>query len=182
VSVQAFSKDLELLFDIDPDVDKIVRGDAERLGQVLINLLNNAIKFTHEGHVHLHVGVGSRNDDRIVLHFEISDTGIGIKPGKFETVFRDFEQADESSTRRYGGVGLGLAISKQLVELMNGRIWVESQLGRGSKFHFTAVLATTQDQNDESERSDIDELTRPYNMETLAGDPVENQPCETLLE
>ena len=145
LSVHACSKDLELIFDIDPDVDKIVRGDPERLGQVLTNLLNNAIKFTHAGRVHLHVGLGSRGDDRIVLHFEVSDTGIGIKPGKLETVFRDFEQADGSSTRKYGGMGLGLAISKQLVDLMGGRIWVESQLGTGSKFHFTVVLGTTQD-------------------------------------
>jgi signal transduction histidine kinase len=145
LSVHACSKDLELIFDIDPDVDKIVRGDPGRLAQVLRNLLNNAIKFTHSGRVHLHVGLGSRSDDRIVLHFEVSDTGIGIKPGKLEMVFRDFEQADGSSTREYGGAGLGLAISKQLVELMGGRIWGESQLGTGSKFHFTVVLGTTQD-------------------------------------
>ena len=103
-----------------------------------MNLVGNAIKFTEKGEILVSVAVDSREKDSIVLHFTVTDTGIGIAPEKQGHIFQAFTQADGSSSRRYGGTGLGLAISSQLVQMMGGRIWVESELGKGSVFHFTA--------------------------------------------
>jgi signal transduction histidine kinase len=140
LAFRADEKGLELLCEIHPSVPEFVQGDSNRLRQILINLLSNAIKFTHSGEVALSVQVDAAVGGDRVLHFTVSDSGIGIAPEKIEAIFQPFAQADSSTTRKYGGTGLGLSISKRLVELMNGKIWAESQEGRGAQFHFTAQL------------------------------------------
>ena len=126
--------------DVSPDVPELLLGDAGRLRQVLLNVLANAVKFTNDGEVVLRVSVENAAEPLVQLHFSVSDTGIGIPLDKQEQIFHAFTQADSSTTRRYGGTGLGLAIALRLVELMGGRMWVESEVGRGSTFHFTAVF------------------------------------------
>ncbi len=138
LAIRAHGKGLELACHIRPDVPVFVVGDRNRLRQIVVNLLSNAIKFTDHGEVVLDVRHQSQSDGQVVLHFAVSDTGIGIAEDKLAVIFDAFEQADNSTTRRYGGTGLGLAISSKLVELMGGRIWAESQVGQGSRFHFTA--------------------------------------------
>lgn len=142
LAMRARQKGLSLEYRIEPDVPDCLQGDPDRLQQVLINLLGNAIKFTEQGRVFLtvsrcHTASGCSRDDEIVLLFSVSDTGIGIPVDKQEAIFDSFTQADTSTTRRYGGTGLGLTISRRLVELMGGRIWLESTPGRGSTFYFT---------------------------------------------
>ena len=131
---------LELTYHHPPELVETVEGDPTRLRQVLINLIGNAIKFTKQGEVSVHVEEQSRAQDEVTLHFWVTDTGIGIPREKQQLIFEAFAQADSSMTRRYGGTGLGLAISSQLVRMMGGEIWVESEPGRGSTFHFTARL------------------------------------------
>jgi two-component system sensor histidine kinase/response regulator len=138
VAVKAGEIGLELICRIRPDVPTALVGDPSRLRQILLNLLGNAIKFTHKGDVSLDVRIEDEDDSSVLLHFIVSDTGIGIPPDKLDAVFESFQQADGSITREYEGTGLGLTISKELVELMGGGIWVESVLGKGSTFHFTA--------------------------------------------
>jgi PAS domain S-box-containing protein len=139
-SVKAIEKSLDLLYLIQPDVPYSLVGDITRLRQVLINLVNNAIKFTDKGEVLVSVEKLTLETDELELRFSVHDTGIGIPLHKQEILFEPFVQADSSITRRYGGTGLGLAISKQLVELMGGRIWIESQPEKGSTFFFTVKL------------------------------------------
>ena len=140
IAIRAAEKGLELACDVGPDVPELLLGDAGRLRQVLLNVLANAVKFTNEGEVVLRVSVENAAEPHVQLHFSVRDTGIGIPLDKQEQIFRAFTQADSSTTRRYGGTGLGLAIALRLVELMGGRMWVESEIGRGSTFHFTAVF------------------------------------------
>jgi two-component system sensor histidine kinase/response regulator len=135
---RAHDKNLELACRIQPDVPGKVLGDPGRLRQVLVNLVGNAIKFTERGDVVVTVEVQEAHGSDTDLHFTVSDTGIGIPADKQWQVFGPFVQADASTTRRYGGTGLGLTISAQLVELMGGRVWLESEPGRGSRFHFVA--------------------------------------------
>ena len=137
LALRAYEKGLELACQIKPDVPHWLVGDAGRLRQVIINLVGNAVKFTERGEVVVRVMTESRRGKDAVLHFSVSDTGIGIPPEKIDGIFDAFTQADGSSTRRYGGTGLGLAISSQLVSMLGGRIWVESEIGKGSTFHFT---------------------------------------------
>ena len=141
VALRAHQKNLELIVDVDPRVPPTLRGDPGRLRQILLNLLGNAIKFTHEGEVVVRVTDESTQPHEITLHVSVKDTGVGIPEHRRRSVFEPFTQADGSMTRTYGGTGLGLTISAQLVQLMGGRIWVESELGAGSTFHFTAQLA-----------------------------------------
>jgi two-component system, sensor histidine kinase and response regulator len=141
LAIRAEDKGLELACRIRPEVPIFLRGDPDRLRQVVVNLVGNAIKFTQEGEVVLDVMREPSPNGDIVLHVAVSDTGMGIPPEKQKTIFEMFEQADTTMTRRFGGSGLGLAISARLVELMHGRLWVDSQPGRGSTFHFTARLA-----------------------------------------
>jgi len=140
LSVRTKQKGLQLRCHVDPDLPKDVIGDPFRLRQVLLNLLDNAIKFTSKGGVTLALKVEQREADRIVAHFAVEDTGIGVPPEKQNRIFEAFTQADTSSTRRYGGTGLGLTISYQLVEMMGGRLWVTSEAGKGSTFQFTACF------------------------------------------
>ncbi|MDX1966842.1 MAG: response regulator [Planctomycetaceae bacterium] len=148
LGLRAHRKGLELACEIEPEVPEFLVGDANRVRQVVVNLIGNAIKFTETGEVLVSVNVEppaaeeapDSSDETVQLHFQVADTGIGIPSEKFQTIFEAFEQADASTTRKFGGTGLGLAISARLVELMGGRIWVESEVGRGSTFHFTATF------------------------------------------
>jgi two-component system, sensor histidine kinase and response regulator len=145
LSLRAHQKGLELAFEIDPSVPDALIGDPGRLRQVIINLVGNGIKFTEHGEVVVYVRVQSHTQDRIELHFTVADTGIGIPAEKQSTIFEAFNQADGSMTRKYGGTGLGLTISSRLIALMGGKIWVESQIGKGSQFHFTAQFGLQQE-------------------------------------
>jgi two-component system, sensor histidine kinase and response regulator len=138
LGVRAQQKGLELACNILPHVPEELLGDRERLRQVLSNLIGNAIKFTERGDIFLHVDADLNSTDCATLHFVVSDTGIGIPHEKQRSIFDAFSQADEATAREYGGTGLGLTISAGLVHLMGGPIWVESEPGQGSSFHFTA--------------------------------------------
>ena len=138
LSVRACERGLELSCRVEPGVPRTVTGDPTRLRQIVTNLVGNAIKFTERGEVATEVVCDSRTSDRATLHFLVRDTGVGIAADKQKAIFSPFIQADASTTRKYGGTGLGLSISARLVELMGGRIWVESEPGLGSRFHFTA--------------------------------------------
>ncbi len=141
VAVRAHQKGLELLCDVAADVPDALTGDAGRIRQVLINLLGNAIKFTERGEVMVTITNDGWGEGKALLHLAISDTGIGIPADKQAVVFEAFSQADGSTTRRFGGTGLGLTICAKLVALMGGRIWVDSVPGQGSTFHFTIEVA-----------------------------------------
>ncbi|MCF7789429.1 MAG: response regulator [Prosthecobacter sp.] len=143
MGIRAFQKRLVFLHHIAPEVPVRLIGDDGRLRQILVNLIGNAIKFTHKGGVTIEVSLESETADRVTLHFKINDTGIGIASEMRESIFEAFTQAEHSTSRRYGGTGLGLAICHDLVALMQGRIWVESQPGEGSTFHFTAAFGRT---------------------------------------
>jgi signal transduction histidine kinase/CheY-like chemotaxis protein len=138
--LKAQEKGLELLFDVAKDVPTALVGDDMRLGQVLLNLVNNAVKFTPQGEIKVRVNCLERDATTALLRFEVQDTGIGITPEQRARLFEAFIQADASTTRQYGGTGLGLSISRKLVEMMGGTIWVESEEGQGSSFIFTASL------------------------------------------
>ena len=137
---RAHQKGLELVCDVRPDVPAAMLGDPGRLRQILVNLVGNAIKFTEQGEILVSVEQEWRAADGVCLHFSVRDTGVGIPAEKREKIFEAFSQADESMTRKYGGTGLGLTICGRLVGMMGGQIWVESQVGQGSTFHFTANL------------------------------------------
>jgi PAS domain S-box-containing protein len=141
LALRAHKKGLELADHIAPNVPEFVAGDPHRLRQVVVNLLGNAIKFTERGEVVLDVEVQSQTEREICLHIAVSDTGIGIAPEQQQKLFKAFSQADTSTTRKYGGTGLGLAISARLVQMMGGEIWLESEPGQGSTFHFTVRFA-----------------------------------------
>ena len=136
----ADEKGLELLCDIAPELPELVAGDPGRLRQILLNLVSNAIKFTAHGEVALKAQMDAEDEDSRVIRFTVADTGIGIPEVKHESIFSPFTQADSSTTREYGGTGLGLTICARMVAMMGGRIWLESEVGRGTQFHFTARL------------------------------------------
>jgi signal transduction histidine kinase/DNA-binding response OmpR family regulator len=139
-AVRADQKALELIVNIAPDVPSAVIGDPIRLQQVVANLVGNSLKFTERGHILVELSEERREGTVSHLHFSISDTGIGIAKEKHDTIFAAFSQADGSTTRRFGGTGLGLTISANLVEMMGGRLWLESEVGVGTSFHFTVPL------------------------------------------
>jgi signal transduction histidine kinase/CheY-like chemotaxis protein len=138
IAMKAQEKNLELVYEIEDAIPDNLVGDPGRLRQIVLNLVSNAVKFTLQGEVAVNVTIESQSAESVVLHFAVRDTGIGIPSEKQQLVFAAFSQADSSTTRRFGGTGLGLSISKQLVALMNGKIWLESVVGEGSCFHFTA--------------------------------------------
>ena len=140
LGVRAYQRGLELICRTAPDVPDALVGDAGRLRQVLVNLVSNAIKFTSEGEVVVEVAADEQMAESARLHFTVSDTGVGIPQEKQLAIFHAFEQVGDSVTRRHGGTGLGLAIASKLVSLMNGCLWVESETGKGSTFHFTTTL------------------------------------------
>ncbi|HZE90497.1 MAG TPA: response regulator [Rhizobacter sp.] len=137
VAGRAREKDLELAYELAHEVPHTVLGDAGRVRQILVNFLSNAVKFTAEGEVTVAVSTSAADDGRAVLHCAVHDTGIGIPQDRFDRLFQSFSQVDASTQREYGGTGLGLAICKRLAELMQGRVWVESEFGHGSTFHFS---------------------------------------------
>jgi signal transduction histidine kinase/CheY-like chemotaxis protein/ligand-binding sensor domain-containing protein len=139
---RAQEKGLEITCDIRPEVPDEVIADPTRLRQIIVNLLGNAIKFTEQGEVGLEVALESRTDGQARLHFAVHDTGLGIAPEKQKLVFEAFSQADCSTARKFGGTGLGLTICLRLVSMMGGHMWVESELGKGSRFHFTVPVGT----------------------------------------
>ena len=143
LAVRAHKKGLELSSRIAPDVPHMLSGDPDRVRQILVNLVGNAIKFTNQGSIVVDVAreTSSPEADAFRLHFVVRDTGIGIPADKQQLIFQAFSQVDGSTTRQYGGTGLGLTITRRLVEMMGGKVWVESQLGEGSTFHFTLQLA-----------------------------------------
>ena len=139
-ALKASVKGLELVIDIDRNLPRQMKGDPLRLQQILVNLISNAVKFTQKGSVQIKAFCRNQSGRKLMLQCSVIDTGIGMSEEQQSRLFESFAQADESVTRRYGGSGLGLAICKQLCELMGGRIWLESELGKGTRFHFTAVL------------------------------------------
>ena len=173
---RAHQRGLELTCNIAGDIPDTLVGDAARLRQIALNLVGNAIKFTETGEIAVRVDLGSLSGKSAYLRFSVSDTGIGIPKDKQEMIFDPFNQADSSTTRKYGGTGLGLAICSQLVQLMNGRIWVESELGEGSTFRFTVEFGRC-----EEERSDVSEPPQ-----TLTGQRVlvvdDNETNRRILE
>jgi len=156
LALRADEKGLELTCEIHPEVPEMVVADPTRLRQILINLIGNAIKFTPRGDVSLEVIVESRSQDQALLHFTVRDTGIGIAPEKQKLIFEAFSQADGSTTRTFGGTGLGLTISLRLVTMMGGRMWVESELGKGSRFHFTVPVGTAKGEAAMEPRQQVD--------------------------
>jgi signal transduction histidine kinase/CheY-like chemotaxis protein len=159
LALRAHKKELELTYHVHPDVPDRLVGDSVRLRQILINLVGNAIKFTERGEVVVRVGLEPHPAEGTHLHFAVTDTGIGIPAAKLHGVFDPFTQADGSTTRKYGGTGLGLTISTRLVQMMGGRIWVESEVGKGSTFHFTCLLGkATGDAKVPIRRVDLEDL------------------------
>jgi CheY-like chemotaxis protein len=142
LAMRAHEKGIGLSCQATPDVPPALIGDSGRLRQILFNLLGNAVKFTPQGEVAVRVRTESQTEENVCLHFSVIDTGIGIAVDQQRKIFEAFTQADGSVTRRFGGTGLGLSVSMRLVELMGGRLWVESEPGKGSTFHFTAVFNT----------------------------------------
>jgi signal transduction histidine kinase/CheY-like chemotaxis protein len=170
LSARAHEKGLQLMYHFDPAVPIWVAGDPDRLRQIIMNLVGNAIKFTERGEVALRVTMQeapSGDQKKCLLHFAVSDTGIGIPPEKQRLVFDAFSQADSSTTRRFGGTGLGLTICSRLVNLMDGQIWVDSEVGDGSTFHFTARFSTA---NARAHESDATGLAALENMKVLVVD------------
>jgi signal transduction histidine kinase/DNA-binding response OmpR family regulator len=159
LGLKAHEKKLELLCEVAPEVPELVRGDSTRLRQIVVNLVGNAIKFTVSGEVVVKVQVDAVVGDALCLRFAVSDTGIGVPSEKRKTIFEPFSQADSSTTRKYGGTGLGLTICSRLTSLMGGEMWVESEVGRGSQFHFTVKL--------ESAKNSVVSAAAPH--EILAG-------------
>jgi two-component system sensor histidine kinase/response regulator len=147
LALRADEKGLELLCDVSPQIPEMVIGDSGRLRQILLNLIGNALKFTSVGEIALKVQLDLIEDTSSTLHFIVSDTGIGIAAEKLQSIFNSFSQADTSTTREFGGTGLGLTISRRLAEMMGGRVWVESEVGVGSQFHFCVQVGTTKSQS-----------------------------------
>jgi PAS domain S-box-containing protein len=137
-SLAAQARDIEITCEVQPEVPELILADPTRLRQIVVNLMGNAIKFTERGEVSVTVALDSAADDNLWLHFSVRDTGLGIPLEKQKLIFEAFSQVDSSTTRKFGGTGLGLTISSRLVGLMGGKIWVESDPGKGSTFHFTA--------------------------------------------
>lgn len=160
LGMRAEDKGLELLFSFDEDIPSVLVGDPLRLGQILSNLGSNAIKFTDTGEVICKGEVVSQSEETVTLHMSVSDSGIGMTPEQCAKLFQSFTQADTSTTRKYGGTGLGLSISRELAELMGGKVWVESEVGKGSTFHFHAQFGRAKDPTHKSvlRREDLDGL------------------------
>lgn len=145
-AMNAHAKGLEIITDIDHNIPQVLMGDPLRIQQIIVNLVNNAVKFTDKGAVCIKIGIKEETQNNYLLQCSVIDTGIGMSPEQQSKMFLSFSQADDSVTRKHGGTGLGLAISKQLSELMGGEIWLESELGKGSIFHFTIVVDKAKEQ------------------------------------
>ncbi|MBF0265278.1 MAG: response regulator, partial [Gammaproteobacteria bacterium] len=176
VQLKAEEKSILLTVNLAQNLNRFFYGDCMRISQILINLANNAVKFTNNGgSVTIGIEIESETDKEIVIHYLIKDTGVGISPQNQEKLFKSFSQADASITRQYGGTGLGLSISSKLVELMNGKIWLESIEGQGSTFHFTVKL-------DKQSRDIFDEtISIKDNVLTLEQAQSQLKGCKILL-
>jgi signal transduction histidine kinase/HPt (histidine-containing phosphotransfer) domain-containing protein len=185
LAVRVEEAGLELTCHIKPDVPVALVGDPVKLRQIIVNLTGNAIKFTQEGQVTISVETKREEDSSVFLHFTVSDTGIGISADKVEIIFESFIQADGSTTRKYGGTGLGLTISKQLVNMMGGKIWVESELGKGSTFHFTARFELgLKEATEVLDTKDLHIQKAPRQLSILIAEdnPVNQKVAATMLE
>ena len=158
LSFRAHQKGLELVYEVQPDLPEALLGDPGRIRQIIVNLVGNSIKFTERGEILVSVEREAENGQMVDLHFAIKDTGVGVPADKRQKIFEPFSQADGSMTRKYGGTGLGLTICTKLVGMMNGRIWVESELGKGSTFHFTASLGIQDKPSTESVPVQLEQL------------------------
>jgi signal transduction histidine kinase len=154
---EAVSKNIDLRFDIDPELPKQLVGDSMRIQQVLTNLLGNAIKFTKAGSIVMRASIENLEDCAIKIKWEITDTGIGIPKDRFQNIFDSFEQVDNGDTRKYGGSGLGLSISRELARMMRGDITLESEIGVGSTFHCMMILGVAEESYSEKPSSLIEE-------------------------
>jgi PAS domain S-box-containing protein len=159
IAPKATQKKLNLAYFIEDDIPIVVDGDVTRLRQILVNLLGNAVKFTDKGEIVVTAVATPLPEDKYEIHFAVKDTGIGIPPEKMDRLFQSFSQVDASTTRQYGGTGLGLIISKQLVKMMGGKIWVDSQIGQGSTFHFSIVVTKSPIQDTPDYQFDTDTLS-----------------------
>ncbi|MBW3598391.1 MAG: PAS domain S-box protein [Planctomycetes bacterium] len=177
LSLRAHHKGLELACRFDPAAPEMIVGDSTRLRQVVFNLVGNAIKFTEQGEVILDVACDSKTEEAATLRFAVKDTGVGVPADKLRRIFDAFEQADASTTRRFGGTGLGLAISSKLVDLMGGAIGVESEVGRGSTFHFTVTVPIAKG---EEGAAPVDEVESIRDMPVLVVD--DNQTHREILD
>lgn len=167
VAEDAARKGLELSYLVEDGVPYAIRGDETRLRQVLLNLLVNAVKFTQEGRISVHVSSRRAEDGAHDIHFEVKDTGIGIPADRMDRLFLSFSQLDASTTRKYGGTGLGLAISRRLAELMGGSIWAESEVGQGSTFHFTLKARPAEHEATRSEPFRLPGICHPSHLSIL---------------
>jgi PAS domain S-box-containing protein len=179
--LNAQHKGIELVWNISEDIPSAVRGDPTRLRQVLINLAGNALKFTNQGQVAIYARLAEATADGWLLEFTVSDTGIGIPEGKQKKIFEAFTQADTSTTRRFGGTGLGLSICHRLVHLMGGRIWVESEEGRGSKFHFTTTVLREVARENASRAPSGTAQTNGWRVLAVVDNPLNRELLERLL-
>ncbi len=184
LETRAREKGLDLVCELDPSLPETVRGDGAKLRQVLINLAGNAVKFTHSGRVSVSARVEEARDGGLTVRFSVSDTGIGIPESALGLIFEPFRQADSSTARRFGGTGLGLAISRRLVEAMGGRIWVESEAGRGSTFYFTVDLEPCAEPVPEAhhEPEKRPEFDRPLRVLIAEDNPLNQRLLVKLLE
>lgn len=183
LEIRAFTRGLKLVSRIATDVPRMVVGDPGRLRQVIVNLIDNATKFTEQGEVVFDVQCRERTSEAVHLHFSVTDTGIGIPENRQTKIFDVFEQVDMSNTRRYGGTGLGLTISSQLVRMMDGQLAVESEVGRGSTFHFTARLglATQAELTDKQPVAELPTRLDPLRILLVEDSPVNQKLAATLL-
>jgi len=161
LAIRAAEKGLELIDHIPVDIPDFIVGDPGRLRQIIVNLVGNAIKFTEKGEIAVDVSLASLEENLLCLHFFVKDTGVGIAADKQKRIFESFNQADSSTSRQYGGTGLGLTISSQLVGLMDGKIWLESELDKGSTFHFTVAFRIAEEL-----------VKKPRQLESVEGMPV----------
>ena len=182
LAVRAVAKGLQLVSDFAAELPAVVLGDPGRLRQILMNLVGNAIKFTEKGKVMVRVEKVSETAEEITLHISVKDTGIGIPEEKQRTIFEAFVQGDASTTRQFGGTGLGLTITSQLVNLMGGKVWVESEFGRGSTFHFTVCLGVVQASAADAKRAQLGARPSPTEgRRSLRVLVVEDNPVNRLL-
>jgi CheY-like chemotaxis protein len=156
MEIKASQKSIKLTCSIDPQIAPVLEGDPTRLGQVLLNLVSNAIKFTDKGEVTVTSKLINAEDGKDTLYFAVKDTGIGIDPSRIERIFESYEQESLSTTRQFGGTGLGLSISRQLVELMGGRLMVDSVKNQGSTFHFSITLPVGNDSGLNNNKNEIE--------------------------
>lgn len=164
VLVKAREKSLSVDYQVDQHLPEILLGDSHRIRQIFLNLVNNAVKFTEKGEMWVRIESSRhKKENKVRLHCQVSDTGVGIPPSKLKKLFKPFTQVDSSTTRKFGGTGLGLVISKRLSERMNGKMWVESEVGSGSTFHFTMDLPYSEEEPGEvADSSDNNQLSEEF--------------------